>query len=178
MRGPLIETATVSSRDLESEMADSVRNVFISHAHEDDDRLGEMKQLVQNKGLQIRDGSINSNKPNRAQNEAYIKQQILMPQIRWASVLVVLISPETHRSDWVNWEVEQAERLDKRIVGVWAHGAKDSDLPPALDKYADAVVGWQGDRIVGAIQGEINDWTTSSGEAWAARRIKRHDCGR
>ncbi len=159
-------------------MPEPIRNVFISHAHEDDDRLGDLKRLVQEKGLQIRDGSINSYKPNRAQNEEYIKRQILTPQIQWASVLVVLISPETHKSEWVNWEVEQAEKLNKRIVGVWAHGAKDSDLPPALDTYASAVVSWQGDRIVGAIMGEINDWTTSSGEPWPTRQITRHDCVR
>ena len=31
-------------------------------------------------------------------------------------------------------------------------------IPDSLKKYADAVVGWRGNRIIDAIQGRINDW--------------------
>jgi hypothetical protein len=157
-------------------MANETRNIFISHVHEDDDGLGKMKDLLSKKGFEIRDGSINAEKPNDASDPDYIKSQILAPRIQWAGVMVVYISPQTRSSQWVDWEIEYANKLGKRIVGVWAHGAAECDVPDALDKYADAVVGWNGDRIIDAISGKVNDWQTSSGELRAPRPIARYSC--
>jgi hypothetical protein len=157
-------------------MADETNNIFISHIHEDDPDLGAMKRLLDRSGFHVRDSSINSTNPNEAQSADYIKQRILAPRIRWAGTVVVLISPGTRKSEWVNWEIEHAQKLGKRIVGVWEHGAKDSDIPEALDRYADAVVGWQGDRIKDAICGNINDWQTGTGEMRDRRGIARFSC--
>jgi hypothetical protein len=54
----------------------------------------------------------------------------------------------------VNWEVEQALKQGKRIIGVYLWGAKDSDIPPALEDAADAMVGWNRDSIMDAINGK------------------------
>jgi hypothetical protein len=89
---------------------------------------------------------------------------------------VVLISPGTHESEWVKWEIEYAQKLGKRIVGVWAHDAKDSDLPENLDDYADALVGWQADKIIEAIYGNESDWQDSSGQTKPARKIAHYSC--
>jgi hypothetical protein len=153
------------------------RNVFISHIHEDDERVGQLKDLLAKKGMVVRDGSITSDKFNDATSEDYIKGQILAPRIRWASVLVVLISSETRNSDYVNWEIEYAEREGKRIVGVWTPGEADSDLPVALEEYADAIVGWNGDRVVEAIEG-AERWERSDGSARPAQLVPRHNCRR
>jgi len=157
-------------------MADEIKNIFISHIHEDDGGLGKLKDLVAKGGLTVRDGSINSAKPNDAQNHDYIKAKILAPQIQWASVLVVYITPETRTSEWVNWEIEYAKSLGKRIVGVYAHGANECDLPEALEKYADAVRGWQSEGIIGAICGTSNDWENPDGSPRPPRPIKRYGC--
>ena len=157
-------------------MSDGAKNVFISHIHEDDATLQGLKDLLRRNGYQIRDGSIDSSKPNDAKNPDYIKSQVLAPRIRWAGTMVVLISDKTHQSQWVDWEIEYAHQQGKRIIGVWDQGAKDSDVPAALDSYADAVVGWQADRVMDAITGNINNWTTVSGEPPAARAIARVRC--
>ena len=135
------------------------KNIFISHIHEDDDRLPDLKKLVSNAGMTVRDGSITSDKPNNAKNENYIKQEILKPRVEWASTLVVLISPGTKDSEWVNWEIKIAEKLGKTIIGVFDHGAQGCDIPEALEKYGNAaIVGWQGQRIIDAINGDLTDW--------------------
>src|SRR5260370_21989734 len=155
-------------------MANEVKNVFISHIHEDDEGLGKLKELLAKSGFEIRDASITSDKPNEASNPDYIKAEILAPRIRWASTLIVYITPDTHDSEWVNWEIESAEKMGKRIVGVWAHGANESNLPQALDAYADAVVGWNANRIIDAISGRSREWVMSSGSPRSARPIPRH----
>src|SRR5260370_2657052 len=127
-------------------MSEQLKNVFVSHIHEDDEGLERLKELLAKDGFEIRDASVTSDKPNEAADPEYIKDQILGPRIRWASTLIVYITQDTRDSDWVNWEIEYAQKMGKRIVGVWAHGANESNLPDALDTYADAVVGWNSSR--------------------------------
>jgi hypothetical protein len=158
-------------------MAEDIKNVFISHLHEDDDGLADLKALIEKGGLTVRDASINSSNPNDAKNPDYIKSEILAPQIQWASTLLVYITPATKDSEWVNWEIEYAEKTGKRIVGIYAHGANDCDVPEALEKYADDVRGWQSDGIVDAILGKTNEWREPSGELRNPRPIKRYGCG-
>lgn len=155
------------------------RNVFISHVHEDDDLLPALKDLISRSGMEVRDGSITSDKPNDAQNEDYIKREILAPRIEWASALVVLITHDTADSWWVNWEIQHAVEQGKTVVGVFAQGATNADLPEELNKCGDAaIVGWQGDRVVDAINGELSEWDDPQAEGprqpdWP---LKRYTC--
>jgi len=157
------------------------KNIFISHVHEDDDLLPKLKDLISRSGMEVRDGSINSDKPNAARSKDYIKSKILAPRIQWASTLVVLITHDTAQSDWVNWEIECAVEQGKNVVGVFAQGATDADIPDELRKHGDAaVVGWQGDRVVDAINGNIRGWddpATGNPRATPDWVVKRYSCG-
>lgn len=158
-------------------MASEIKNVFISHIHEDDDGLAKLKGLLETKGIAIRDYSISSDNPNNAHSEDYIKSEILAPRIMASGALVVYVSPDTKDSSYVNWEIEYAQKNDKRIVGVWAEGEKGCELPDALNKYADAVIGWTGDRIVDAINGKLDGWENPDGSPCSPRDIDRYSCG-
>ena len=159
------------------DMADK-KNVFISHVHEDDELLPKLKDLISKAGMEVSDYSINSDKPNEASNEDYIKREILSPRIQAASTMVVLITHDTAQSDWVNWEINHAVEQGKNVVGVFAQGATDADIPEALRKYGDAaVVGWQSERVVDAINGTVTSWddpATGSPRTtpdWVAKRF-------
>ncbi len=152
------------------------KNVFISHIHEDDAGLRKLKELLKDNHLEARDYSIRSDNPNNAHSEDYIKSQILAPRIRQCSTLVVYVSPKTKNSPWVNWEIEYAQKNDKRIVGVWAHGERGCDLPEALNAYADAMVGWHGNSIVDAILSTIDSWEKPDGTPAPPRQVTRHTC--
>ena len=157
-------------------MSDKVCNVFISHIHEDDSRLPDLKELLAKNGCAARDSSVNSTNPNKAKDPDYIKRDILAPRIDWAGTVVVLITPDTKDSKWVNWEVEYAHKQGKRIVGVWDHGDKGCDVPEALDQYANAVVPWRAEQIIDAIFGRINDWRSADGMPRTERPIGRYSC--
>ena len=154
-------------------MTVETKNVFVSHVHEDDESLGHLKQLLRTHGMETRDYSIRADNPNSAKSENYIKYEILAPRIRQCSTLVVYVSPATKDSDFVNWEIEYAHSNNKRIVGVWAHGENGCELPAALAKYADAIVGWTGNRIIEAINGTIDGWENPDGSRCSPREIKR-----
>ena len=49
--------------------------------------------------------------------------------------------------------------------------------PDALDRYADAVVGWNGESIVDAINSDSNDLYQPNGSQHDYRVIKRYSCG-
>jgi hypothetical protein len=156
-------------------MADTNR-IFVSHIHEDDEHIAGMRKLLADNGHEVQVSSVDNTNPNKAKDDDYIKQSILRPKIDWAGTMVVLISPGTKDSKWVNWEIEEAQKQGMRIVGVWIHGSAECDVPEALTQYADAVVGWQADRIEGAISGTINDWTGSDGKPRDRQQIRQHGC--
>lgn len=141
----------------------NIHNVFISHHHKNQEELDNLKDLMKRNGYDIRDSSIDASKQNQAKNEDYIKS-LLRERINWAGTVLVLIGEETHSRPWVNWEIEEANRLGKRIVGIYARGAKESDIPEMLDRYGDALVGWNSDNLIDAIRGKHNAWVTPSGE--------------
>lgn len=151
------------------------RNIFISHIHEDDEHVGRLKELLAGQGVEVRNGSITKDKFNDAHNEEYIKSEILAPRIDWASVLVVLVSKETKDSDFVNWEIEYADRTETRIVVVYEQGEVGVELPKAAADYADAVVAWNGESIVDAING-ANTWQDPRGTSRPVQQLKRHNC--
>ncbi|HHX4895443.1 TIR domain-containing protein [Acinetobacter baumannii] len=151
------------------------KNVFISHVHKDDHGLQKLKDLLGPKGLECRDSSIHTGKFNDATDENYIKTQILAPAIKWAGVFICYITPETKDSKWVNWEIEYAAKQGKRIVGVWEHGQKDCEIPQALSECGDALVGWNGDSIIDAING-LDKWEKPDGSNCNSVPLKRHPC--
>jgi hypothetical protein len=120
---------------------------------------------------------VNSDRPNNATSPDYIKSDILAPRIEWASTLVVYITPHTKDSQWVQWEVQYAEKLGKRIVAVYAHGESGCELPDCLKDLTDSeVCGWQGDSIVDAIIGTQDVWNGPEGKPKPTADIPRAQC--
>jgi hypothetical protein len=136
-------------------------NIFIPHYGKDEEHIPKLKKLIESKGYNISDSSIVETKPNNASNPDYIKS-LLRPKIDWAGTIIVLIGPKTHERDWVNWEIDYANKKDKRIVGVYIQGATDADLPENFKDYGDACVAWNSESLIAAIEGD-NIWHDSAG---------------
>lgn len=157
------------------------RHVFISHHHKDDATVDKMSSLVGRHGYDIRNSSIRAKPANQERlDRGLVKdatiRRLLRMKMSWAGAVIVIIGKETHSRPWVDWEVQEAERQGKRIVGMWEEGGKQHKLPPSLEAYADAVVGWQADQILGAVDGTINNWKKSDGQAVPPRETKRITC--
>ena len=130
------------------------KNVFVSHIHEDDEKVAKLKENLKAKGYEIRDYSVTKDNPNNAHNDDYIKNEILKPRLDASSVLAVIVTPETKDSKWVDWEIEYASKHDKRIVCIWAHGHSKCEAPEALETHTDSFVSWKTDNIIGALDGK------------------------
>lgn len=154
-------------------MAKEIKHFFISHYHFDEEHIPRLKALME-EYYDIRNYSVTSEKFNNAQNEEYIKY-LLRPLIKASSVFVCLIGPGTHESKWVNWEIEQASKMGKKIIGIYTYGAKGEDIPEALKDHADAIVGWRKDKIKEAIEGG-STFENPDGSQWNSISSDRSTC--
>ena len=158
-------------------MASEMRNVFVSHIHKDDAGLGDFTALLAKNGMDVRNYSITSDKENNAKSPDYIKHGILAPRIDACSTLVVYLTPETKQSDWVNWEIDYAFKQGKTIVGVWERGSHGCDLPESLEECRHAIVGWNSENIIDAINGEYSGASNPDGSPMnQPTPIERHPC--
>jgi len=135
------------------------KNVFISHHHKDDALVDKMTSLLNKNGCEIRNSSIRAKPANQEKlDKGLVKdstiKRLLRMKMSWAGTVIVLVGKETHTRPWVNWEVEEAKKQGKNIVGVYEHGLKDKvELPEALKNCATSQVGWDPESIINAING-------------------------
>lgn len=151
-------------------------NLFVSHKGEDESKIDDFKRLMKHKGYEFKDSSIKESKPNRANNEEYIKREYLEPAINWAGTIVILIGKNTHKSDWVNWEIEYAIKKGKKIIGVFLQGEKEAKIPDALQDYADSIVGWNAEKIDEAIRNDKPFWEDNDGNHLPSNSPYRYTC--
>ena len=158
-------------------MENKAKNVFISHHGKDVAHVQKLRELMNRHGYTLRNASIDSTKTNDAENDHYIKYKLLRPGINWAGTVITLIGDKTHTRDWVNWEIEQAQKLGTRVIGVYINSLSQEEptLPEAFENYGDALVGWTGNKIIDAIEGRINNFEKSDGSLspnrWASISI-------
>lgn len=151
-------------------------NLFVSHKGEDESRIDDFKRLMERKDYDFRDSSIKESEPNRANDEEYIKSRYLRPAIDWAGTIVVLIGQNTHKSDWVNWEIDYAQRKGKKIIGVFLPGEKNAIIPRSLQDYADSIVGWNSEKIDEAIRNDKIFWEDDDGNFLPSDSPYRYTC--
>ncbi|MEM9723489.1 MAG: TIR domain-containing protein, partial [Bacteroidota bacterium] len=100
-----------------------------------------------------------STKQINGKNEEYIKR-LLRTRIEWGGVFICVIGPRTHTRTWVNWEIAQAAKKGKRIIGVYILGIGQTKpiLPEKFKQYACALVRWRGNQIIDAIESKLNNF--------------------
>ena len=153
---------------MSAENSQTRRHVFISHHHADDSRVDQLTNLLSRAGNDVRNSSVRMKPANQRRfDEGRVSDEtirrLLRMKISWASTVVVLVGKDTHSRPWVNWEIEQAHKQGKRIVGVYEGGGVEAPLPKALEDYGTSVVAWNADSIVEAIEGSDNTFENPDG---------------
>src|ERR1700730_8803236 len=119
------------------------KNVFISHHHADDEHVTKLTDMLKRNGFELRNSSIRAKPSNQARLDKGLVsdetiRRLLRMKISWAGAVIVLIGKETHARPWVNWEIDQANKQGKRIVGVYVQGGTETDIPPSFEDYRSA----------------------------------------
>jgi hypothetical protein len=67
-----------------------------------------------------------------------------------------------------------ASHAGKRIVGVWAPGTQDGELPAALHKHGDAAVVFEAGAVKKTVCGGASVWSTPKGDPRPTPATPRH----
>lgn len=135
------------------------KNVFISHHHKDDKHVDSLTDLLGKNGCNIRNSSIRAKPANQERlDKGLVKdstiRRLLRMKMSWAGTVIVLVGKETHKRPWVDWEINEALKQGKNIVGVYEKGLGDKvKLPEALEDASTAIVEWDPTSIINAING-------------------------
>ena len=106
------------------------KKVFLSYAYQDSDIAEQVSRLLEENGhdtdgMSFIDPQVNT-KIGDDIREA-IKQQMCS-----ASNVVIIVTPNSAKSQWVNYEAGMASALDKPIILIRSKDAKDVDFVTSL----------------------------------------------
>ncbi len=107
----------------------------------------------------------------RSKSEDAIEKWI-KDQMKMRSCVVVLIGEHTQGRKWINYEIEQAWKTGKGIVGIYVHGLKDKDRKQALkgkNPFEDFCIDTTFNYIA------RRNYPADANEKNLARVIKAHD---
>ncbi len=107
------------------------KRVFLSFIAEDRERVNGLRLLASNDDFDIEFYDESVKTPINSTNRTYIEQRIL-DKIDRSSVTVCLISEETHKSEWVNWELEYSRKKGNAIIAMALKGVERAVLPSEI----------------------------------------------
>ena len=142
-------------------------NVFVSYDHDDVKQVNGFKGLKNNPNhsLDFHDHSLkepvtdSSGKPIKYPPSDPRSQPVceeIRAKFEKCSKLVILIGDETHRSEWVEWEINSfyemkrkisGENTWKRIRGMTLKGSENAKIPSALGDRSTKVLSWDPDTL-------------------------------
>jgi hypothetical protein len=96
------------------------KSIFISHVHEDAERIAQI-ELWKGGGL-LGDVAITKETNDfRQMGEEAIKKH-LRPRIKGCAAVLVLIGNDTHNHHWIDYEVQVAKSEHKQVIAVRIKG--------------------------------------------------------
>ncbi len=142
-------------------------NVFISFDHDDQRQIGGFRSLKSNPDhdLEFHDHSLKEPVTNASgkllrypPSDARSKpvRDEIKERFGRCLKLVVLIGENTHKSDWVTWEIEtfydmkeplSGDKTWKRIRGMRLKGMDDAIVPSALGDRATKTMNWDPESL-------------------------------
>lgn len=117
------------------------RNVFISFAYEDVDKVNLLRAHAKNENSPIEFNDWSVSEPINSERAPYIKQKIA-ERIEQSSVTVVFLSDATAKSEWVTWEIEESIKRGKHVIGVYPQGSPLKILPDTIKANKIKCVPW------------------------------------
>lgn len=90
--------------------------------------------------------------PADSSNPTYIRSKI-REEMHGTSATVVLIGNKTAQSDWVDFEIGESLQRGNGVIGIRLKGAKNAELPPALEESGCKVIDWNPDAFEDEVEG-------------------------
>lgn len=127
------------------------KRVFLSFAAEDRDRVQGLRLLAANPNydLEFYDESVRS--PIDSRDADYIKR-VIRQKISRTTVTVCLITEITHKSRWVDWELEESYKKGNKIIAMALKGVERAVLPKLIRELGITFHAWNPELLNRLIQ--------------------------
>ncbi len=125
-------------------------NLFISHCWSYDDEYVRLVKLLKNDPLfSWKNYSVSADNPLAGGSNQKLAAEI-DKQIRLASVVLVISGIYVSHREWIQFEIDLADKYQKPIIGIQPWGS--TNTPVAVTRSAIEIVGWNTSSIVDAIR--------------------------
>jgi len=127
-------------------------HIFISHAWGYSSHYETIKNWINNDrylSSNWSDYSIPVYNPVDAHSKRELKQKITN-KINLSNVVIILAGMYATHSEWIDYEIDEAVRLGKYIIGVRPWGQER--MPVKIQSNANVMVGWNSSSVIAAIK--------------------------
>ena len=106
-----------------------MRNVFISFDVDDEGMVNLLRHQAKDERFPFRFRDYSVKDPFEEGWKDEVSNLISL-----SSAVIVAIGKHTHKSKAVSWEIKEAYRQDKMVVGIRLHRDKRHKIPSAMDR--------------------------------------------
>ncbi len=123
--------------------AERAFSVFISFDVDDEAQVNLLRSQAKDERFpfEFRDYSVKE--PFEDKWKSHVKERIMQ-----TSSFIVMIGDKTHTSLAVDWEIREAHRQGKRVIGIRISKNKSAEIPHALQEFDDPIINWD-TRLLG-----------------------------
>lgn len=123
--------------------------LFISHAWDYSEHYDKIKQWLDEDSISWKDYSVPVSKPIDIDKKKELKEK-LTSKITLSSAIIVVSGMYAAYSEWIDYEIDEAVRMDKVIIGVKPWGQER--VPVKIQDNATVMVGWNKSSVINAIK--------------------------
>jgi len=118
-------------------ITDYQRNVFISFDIDDIPRVSLLRSQAKDDRFPFTFRDYSVKEPFEEKWKTGVKERI-----EQTSAVIVAIGKNTHNSEAVDWEIREAHRQNKKVIGVRLHSSENHKIPNTLLEHGDKVINW------------------------------------
>lgn len=126
-----------------------IYHIFISHAWHRSEHYDKIIEWLDDSSLSYINYSVPKENPLHSGNKTKLKED-LTEQIRPSSCVIILGGMYAAYSDWIEYEINEAIRMGKYIIGVKPWGQER--MPQIIQDNASVIVGWNSSSVIDAIK--------------------------
>jgi len=114
-----------------------IRNVFISFNVDDESQVNLLRSQAKGENFDIEFRDYSVKEPFDEAWKTNCKERIAQ-----TSMLICMIGPRTAERDAVNWEIQEAVRQGKQVIGVRIYRDRNDPVPAPLLEHNARIVNW------------------------------------
>lgn len=122
------------------------KRVFLSFIVEDRDHANGVRLLAKNPNNELEFFDESVQEPFESTNAEYLRRKI-KEKIDRTSVTVCLISADTHKSRWVDWELTTSDNKGNAIIAMAVKGVTRAVLPKLIKEKELTFNDWDVNKL-------------------------------